>query len=241
MEAEIFEGIFASPGADALMPPADLFFRSLKPPDSAKKRSVGGGLRLCDTGSGLKSRRHNFRLDGYFYALALGQCPQISLKAAREKMPEANKSRDAGVSPRDLKEAAKSSKSAQNENAFGAAAREWFEGTKVSLAGYWGAFKRICCFCWLRRLLLKLLRLSFGVFAKTPLIFKMPLSGATICMRLGRRQLYIAAYLAKNADWGFCEGASFWIFCGKLNPEALPAQLTGVPSKVTRIRLIQLH
>lgn len=104
----------------------DSAIRTAKPQEKPYKLSDSGGLFLLVTPKGGKWWRLKYRADGKEKLISLGTYPEVSLKDAREKRDEARKLRAAGVDPSAHRKAAKAAREAEQSNAFGVVAREWY-------------------------------------------------------------------------------------------------------------------
>lgn len=112
------------------MPLTDVFCRSVKPAEKARKYFDAHGLFLYVTPQGGKLWRLKFRLQGKERLLALGKYPDVSLKRARELRDEARELIAQGVDPlQHRKEIERERKEAEQARTvtFGKVAAEWLQ------------------------------------------------------------------------------------------------------------------
>jgi integrase len=108
------------------MPLTDTAIRTTKTPDTARKLADEKGLYLLLQPTGGKLWRFDYRFGGKRKTLALGAYPDVSLKAAREKLADARTLLADGVDPALNRKAQKSAKALSAANSFEVVAREWF-------------------------------------------------------------------------------------------------------------------
>jgi integrase len=108
------------------MPLTDTAIRTTKTPDTARKLTDEKGLYLLLQPTGGKLWRFDYRFGGKRKTLALGAYPDVSLKAAREKLADARTLLADGVDPALNRKAQKSAKALSAANSFEVVAREWF-------------------------------------------------------------------------------------------------------------------
>jgi integrase len=102
---------------------SDTAIRNAKPQAKMYKLFDGHGLHLRIEPTGSKRWHVKFRFGGKEKLAALGAYPEVTLKAAREKLLALRRQLDAGIDPSQARRAAKIARS--GENAFEAVAREW--------------------------------------------------------------------------------------------------------------------
>lgn len=104
---------------------SDTAVRNAKPDSKPYKLTDGDGLYLLvkDTG---KYWRFNYRFAGKQKTLALGVYPDVTLKAAREKLLEARRLLAGEIDPGMAKRLQKAARREAATNSFEAVAREWF-------------------------------------------------------------------------------------------------------------------
>lgn len=119
--------LIPSDGAEVL---TDTGIRRIALTGKAQKLADGDGLYLLVTPAGSKCWRFDYRYLDKRKTLALGQYPEVSLKAARKALADAREQLAAGTDPgaarREVKRAARISAA----NSFEAVARAWWEGWK---------------------------------------------------------------------------------------------------------------
>jgi len=103
----------------------DTSIKALKPKLHQYKLSDSNGLYLLIKPSGQKFFRFDFKFDGKRQTLSIGIYPQISLKAARQKVVEAKASIKDGITPM------VKNKTNQAVNTFGVIATEWINKQKT--------------------------------------------------------------------------------------------------------------
>jgi len=103
----------------------DTAVRNAKPSEIPYKISDGDGLYLLVNAIG-KYWRFNYRFAGKQKTLALGVYPDLTLKAAREKLAEARRLLANDVDPSMAKRVQKAARREAAANSFEAVAREWF-------------------------------------------------------------------------------------------------------------------
>lgn len=103
----------------------DTAVRNSKPGEKPYKISDGDGLYLLVSTVG-KYWRFNYRFAGKQKTLALGVYPDLTLKAAREKLAEARRLLANDVDPSMAKRVQKAAKRDAAANSFESVAREWF-------------------------------------------------------------------------------------------------------------------
>jgi integrase len=108
------------------MPLTDTAIRAAKPADTPRKLADEKGLYLLLQPTGGKLWRFDYRFEGKRKTLALGSYPDISLKAARERLTDARTLRADGVDPSINRKALKAAKATSAGNSFEVVAREWF-------------------------------------------------------------------------------------------------------------------
>lgn len=113
------------------MPLTDTAIRQAKPQDRPVRLTDGGGLYLLVQPTGGKLWRYDFRFDGKRKTLALGQYPDLSLAAARNKHRAARELIALGTDPAAAKKADKRARRIAAENSFEAVARAWWEMWKA--------------------------------------------------------------------------------------------------------------
>ena len=112
------------------MPLTDVFCRSVKPAEKARKYFDAHGLFLYVTPQGGKLWRLKFRLQAKERLLALGKYPDVSLKRARELRDDARKLVAEGTDPlQHRKEIERERKEAEQARTvtFGKVAAEWLK------------------------------------------------------------------------------------------------------------------
>ena len=105
----------------------DVKIRAAKPAEKPIRLVDGGGLYLEVSPAGGKLWRWKFRFAGKEKRLSLGQYPDVSLKAARERRDEGRTLLAAGADPSAAKQAQKASRAAAVSDSFEALAREWHQ------------------------------------------------------------------------------------------------------------------
>jgi len=105
------------------MPLTDTAIRKAKPQAKATKLFDGGGLYLEVSPSGGKLWRWKYRFEGVEKKLSLGNYPDVSLKAVRERHGEARRQLAAGIEPGAARKAERLAKA--GSESFEAIAREW--------------------------------------------------------------------------------------------------------------------
>ena len=108
------------------MPLTDTAIRTAKPTDAARKMADEKGLYLLLQPTGGKLWRYDYRFEGKRKTLALGSYPDVSLKAARERLGDARTLLTDGVDPSINRKAQKAAKATSAANSFEVVAREWF-------------------------------------------------------------------------------------------------------------------
>lgn len=108
----------------------DTQVRNLKPQDSARKYSDGGGLHLLVSPQGSKLWRLNYRFGNKQKTLAFGAYPTVSLEDAREQRKEAKKLLQSGVDPSQKIKLDRIAKQANEDNTFGSIADEFIKKVK---------------------------------------------------------------------------------------------------------------
>ena len=103
----------------------DTAIRNAKPGEKPYKLSDGDGLYLLVNAVG-KYWRFNYRFAGQQKTLAFGVYPDLTLKAAREKLAEARRLLANDIDPSIAKRVQKAAKREAAANSFEAVAREWF-------------------------------------------------------------------------------------------------------------------
>lgn len=103
---------------------SEAFTRSVKPLESVKKYSDGGGLHLRVEPTGSKLWRMQYSFGGKQKALAFGKYPIVSLADARRKRDEAKKLIADGVDPAERVRIEKIAKKVASGNTFNAVADE---------------------------------------------------------------------------------------------------------------------
>jgi len=105
----------------------DTAIKKLKPRDKAYRVYDGGGMYLELSPAGGKWWRFKYRFEGKEKRLSLGVYPDVSLKAAREKLADARKLLAAGVDPGENRKASKAASADRAANSFEVIAREWYD------------------------------------------------------------------------------------------------------------------
>lgn len=103
---------------------SEAFTRSVKPLESVKKYSDGGGLHLRVEPTGSKLWRMQYSFGGKQKALAFGKYPIVSLAEARRKRDEAKKLIADGVDPAERVRIEKIARKVASGNTFNAVADE---------------------------------------------------------------------------------------------------------------------
>jgi integrase len=108
------------------LPLTDTAIRKAKPTKKPFKRFDERGLFLLVTPAGGKLWRFKYRFAGKEKLLALGNYPDVSLAAARDRRDDARKRVAAGIDPSQERRALRE----KTEDTFEAVAREWFDKFK---------------------------------------------------------------------------------------------------------------
>jgi hypothetical protein len=109
------------------MPLEDVTIRQAKPRDRIYKLSDRNGLHIQITPNDSKLWRWQYRFPGKQKMLAMGAYPDVSLKAAREKLHEHRKVLAHGVDPSAERKAAKRQARIEAADSFEATAREFID------------------------------------------------------------------------------------------------------------------
>jgi len=104
---------------------SDKSIKALKPQDKPRKASDEKGLYLLVTPAGGKLWRLKYRIAGKEKLLTLGQYPEITLAAARERAMEARRGLANGVDPATERKQAKALINEQAQHTFGKVALAW--------------------------------------------------------------------------------------------------------------------
>jgi integrase len=104
----------------------DTEVRNAKPGAKPLKLFDGGGLYLEVAPSGGKWWRWKYRFAGKEKRLSLGVYPDVTLKAARERLAESRKLLADGIDPSENRKALKLAGAERAANSFEVVAREWF-------------------------------------------------------------------------------------------------------------------
>ncbi|MDH6231039.1 integrase [Mesorhizobium soli] len=107
------------------MPLTDTAVRNLKPANTTKKYSDGGGLHLVVNPTGSKLWRMAYRYDGKQKLLSFGAYPAVSLADARKRREDAKKHLAAGNDPGHQVKVERRAKQLSNATTFGAIADEF--------------------------------------------------------------------------------------------------------------------
>jgi len=105
--------------------------RQTQPREKAYRLSDGGGLYLEVQSSGRKYWRYAYRYAGKQKTLALGVCPDVSLKAARTAHKAARAKLAEGIDPAQVRRVEKILRNQADAESFEAIGREWFD-TKMA-------------------------------------------------------------------------------------------------------------
>lgn len=108
------------------MPLTDTAIRTAKPADKPRKMADEKGLYLLLQPTGGKLWRFDYRFEGKRKTLALGAYPDVTLKAARERLGDARTLLADGVDPSLNRKAQNAAKATSAANSFEVVAREWF-------------------------------------------------------------------------------------------------------------------
>lgn len=111
------------------MPLADTSIRNAKPRDKQYKMADERGLYVLVTKTG-KYFRFDYRFFGKRKTLAIGVYPDVTLKAARERLDEARRRLAEGIDPSQYKKETKAMLMDQAASSFEVVAREWFSKNK---------------------------------------------------------------------------------------------------------------
>ena len=103
---------------------SDAQVRAAKPSERIVKLSDGGGLQLWITPDGAKRWRMAYRFNGLQKTLAIGVCPIVGLKDARQARDNAKRVLSAGQDPTIVKRLARVAKVAASAHTFDAVASE---------------------------------------------------------------------------------------------------------------------
>ena len=110
----------------------DIAIKSLKSKDKPYKVADRDGLYVSVAPTGTKTFRYDYRVNGRRETLTIGRYGKygITLAAAREKLIDAKKLVDEGVSPAKEKKRAKAK--AKSEGTFGELAQRWLAESEMS-------------------------------------------------------------------------------------------------------------
>ena len=108
----------------------DTAVRQAKPADKPRKLADADGMYLLVQPSGAKLWRFDYRFLGKRKTLALGQYPDVPLKAARRALAEAREQLAAGIDPGAARKEAKRAAQIAAANSFEAVARAWWASWK---------------------------------------------------------------------------------------------------------------
>ena len=108
------------------MPLTDTAIRTAKPADKPRKMADEKGLYLLLQPTGGRLWRFDYRFEGKRKTLALGAYPDVTLKAARERLGDARTLLADGVDPSLNRKAQNAAKATSAANSFEVVAREWF-------------------------------------------------------------------------------------------------------------------
>lgn len=97
---------------------SDAAIRGVKPTDSRKKLSDGGGLQLWIERSGAKLWSLAYQFDGKQKRLALGAYPNVSLREARERRDDAKRNLRDGFDPAAKRRSDREAQQASNAVTF---------------------------------------------------------------------------------------------------------------------------
>jgi integrase len=111
---------------DTVMPLTDTAIRTAKPADKPRKMADEKGLYLLLQPTGGRLWRFDYRFEGKRKTLALGAYPDVTLKAARERLGDARTLLADGVDPSLNRKAQNAAKATSAANSFEVVAREWF-------------------------------------------------------------------------------------------------------------------
>jgi integrase len=105
----------------------DTAIKKCKPKDKAYRVFDSGGMYLEVSPAGGRWWRFKYRFDGKEKRLSLGTYPDVSLKAAREKLADFRKLLASGVDPGENRKATKAASADRSANSFEVVAREWYD------------------------------------------------------------------------------------------------------------------
>ncbi|WP_084398766.1 tyrosine-type recombinase/integrase [Henriciella aquimarina] len=110
----------------------DIAIKSLKPKEKPYKVADRDGLYVSVAPTGTRTFRYDYRVNGRRETLTIGRYGKygITLAAAREKLIDAKKMVEEGISPAKAKKRAKAKVRA--EGTFGELARRWLDGSEMS-------------------------------------------------------------------------------------------------------------
>lgn len=115
----------------------DIKARAAKAKQKPYKLTDREGLYLFISPKGAKSWRYDYRLVGARQTLTIGLYPEISLAVARKRLTEARSRVAEGVSPAEVKQAAKAQARIARKNTVRALGQDWYQARSASRSQSW--------------------------------------------------------------------------------------------------------